>query len=344
MTFARFTLSFIASTFGLVLIIPALLFAVPIWAIGIFRKIIISFAPKNSEWEDIILFDPQLGWKAKPNVNTRMKTDNSYTVITGKDGWRGNYSLDKSNTLVIGDSFVFGQGTDEKQHFAGLTQLATVKPIGAPGYGVTHYLLLLKNLTKELNGKLVIWFVFTGNDYREAIRPTSYGYHFPFTYRDQSTGSYKINTGGISENKLPFNFEKGYKTSMPELADLYYKNYFSDYAYGAFEYLLKEARDHCEKNGAKFAIMTIPLWWVEDKEAINKVKRHCGKPEDFSPKYPDKITTEICKRHSIPFRAGTEFFIRENFLPNDFHFSNSGNKKASAIIDELYSLIMRKEK
>ena len=343
MIFARFTLSFIASAFGLILIIPAFLFAIPIWALSIFKKILISFSPRNSEWEDIILFDRQLGWKAKPNVNTRMKTDNSYTVITGRDGWRGNYSLKECDTLVIGDSFVFGQGTDEAMHFAKHTQSTKVKPIGAPGYGVTHYLLLLKSFTKELNGKLVIWFVFTGNDYRETIRPTSYGYHFPFTYRDQLTGNYTINTECISEKKLPFNFEKSYKTSVPELADLYYKNYFSDYAYGAFEYLLKEARDHCEKNDAKFAIMTIPLWWIEDKKAVNRIKRHCGRPEDFSPKYPDKITTEICKRHGVPFRAGTEFFIREDFLPNDFHFSNPGNKKASTIIDELYSLIMKKK-
>src|SRR3989338_3901236 len=326
MPLARFIFSFIAFIIGIVLVIPVIVLALPILLVASVGKIGNALKPKTSDWEDIIQFDPILGWRAKPNVRTRMNTEGVYKLTTGSDGWRGNYSLKNCDVVVIGDLFVFGQGADDSEHFA-LHAKAKVKPVGAPGYGATHYLLLLKQLSHELRGKLVIWFVFTGNDYREAIRPTYYGYHFPFVFYDNETNMYKIRTDNINPQKLPFNFEKGYKTSMPELADLYYKNYLSDYAFGAFEYLVKEAKNHCEKYGAKFAIATIPLWWVLDEKTVNKIKRHCSDVEQFSSRYPDERTAEICNRHYILFRAGSDCFVRKDFLPNDFHWSRARNQK-----------------
>ncbi|KKU68843.1 MAG: hypothetical protein UX89_C0001G0034 [Parcubacteria group bacterium GW2011_GWA2_47_16] len=339
MPIIRFTLFLIASLTGILFLIPWVIILIPFWFISIILKIVDGLKPKIAGWEDIIKFDHLLGWRAKPNTRSYMETDGVYRITTGPDGWRGNYNLSESNVVVMGDSFVFGQGTDDGDYFAGLTKVAKVKPIGAPGYGATHYLLLLRTLTTELKDKLVIWFVFTGNDYREAIRPTSYGYHFPFVFYDNETNTYKIRTDNINPQKLPFNFEKGYKTSMPELADLYYKNYLSDYAFGAFEYLVKEAKNHCEKYGAKFAIATIPLWWVLDEKTVNKIKRHCSDVEQFSSRYPDERTAEICNRHYILFRAGSDCFVRKDFLPNDFHWSRAGNQKAALVIDEMRNLL-----
>jgi len=338
MPLARFIFSFIAFIIGIVLVIPVIVLALPILLVASVGKIGNALKPKTSDWEDIIQFDPILGWRAKPNVRTRMNTEGVYKLTTGSDGWRGNYSLKNCDVVVIGDSFVFGQGADDSEHFA-LHAKAKVKPVGAPGYGATHYLLLLKQLSHELRGKLVIWFVFTGNDYREAVRPTSYGYHFPFTFYDSGIGNYKIQTDNVQPKKLPFNFEKGYKTSMPELADLYYKNYLSDYTFGVFEYLATEAKSHCEKYGAKFAITTIPLWWASDKEASKKITRHCGNAERFSPTYPDEQTAAICARHAIPFRAGTGYYAREDFLREDFHWSHAGNRKAASVIEEMRNLL-----
>lgn len=343
MAYSRLLLTFVAVPVGIILVIPAIVIILPVWCIGIIIKIFHAGRPRVSSWEEIIQFDPTLGWRPKKNVKTTMETEGIYRVTTGPDGWRGNYVLDKSDTVVIGDSFVFGQGTDDRDYFASQTKNAKVKPLGAPGYGTAHYLLLLKQLSHELQGKLVIWFVFTGNDYREAIRPTSYGYHFPFAYYDNNTGNYKIRTDNVHPKKLPFNFEKGYKTSMPELADLYHKNYFSDYAFGAFEYLVSEAKNHCEKYRAKFAIATIPLWWIFDKNAAGKVKRYSSDAAKFSSRYPDERTAEICERLKVPFRAGTDYFVRKDYLSNDFHWSKAGNRKAARIIDKLHVSFLEKK-
>ena len=336
MLYIRLILSLIASIIGIILIIPGLMLMFPFWFVSLVAKMVAKFKPTLSTWEDIIEFDPELGWRSKPNIDAHMDVDGIYHITVGPDGWRGNQSLKKSDTIVIGDSFVCGQGTDDKNHFSNLTKHTQVKPIGAPGYGVVHYLLLLKNLSSDLKGKLVLWFVYTGNDYRESVRPSSYGYHFPFVFRDNATEAWEIQTSHIRDTKLPFHFEKGYKVSIPELADLFSKNYFSDYAYGAFEYLVVEAKKHCETHGAKFAVVTLPIKWCLDDSYLHKLKRHSGNPENFSLKYPDEQAGIICKRHGITFKAGSSEFTTEDFLPNDLHWSQGGNKKAAKIIDVLH--------
>jgi len=341
MLFIRFILAFTAFLIGIVLIIPALIVMLPFWFVTVTGKIIKIFKPKISEWEDIIEFDQKLGWKSKPNIDTNMEIDGVYHITIGKDGYRGNYDLKESDVVVIGDSFVFGQGTDDKHYFGNLTKLAKVKPVGAPGYGATHYLLLLKTLATELKGKLVIWFVYTGNDYREAIRPVSYGYHFPFVFQNSSTGKWEIKTDHITEKKLPFHFDKGYNTSMREFADLFSKNYLSDYAFSAFEYLTSEAKKHCDKNGAEFAVVTFPVRWLIDGSYANKIKRHASEPEHFSLTYPDEEVKRLCNRNGITFRACLNDFIREDFLPIDLHWSKKGNKKTAKIIDELYKSFLK---
>lgn len=342
MILIRLILSLIAFLLGIIFAIPAVLAMLPFWIVSAVLKIIRLSGPKISDWEDIIEYDSKLGWRAKSNVDVHMDIDGIYRMTTGADGWRGGYDLKESDTLVIGDSFVFGQGADDRDHFANLTKRARVKPLGAPGYGLTHYLLLLQNLTSELKGKLVIWFVHTGNDYREAVRPSSYGYHFPFVFRNAETGAWQIRADHIREKKLPFHFEKGYNTSMPELADLFSKNYFSDYGFGAFEYLVSEAKKHCARYGAKFAVVTLPVRWLIDGSYTQKIKRHASAPENFSVKYPDEQASLICKRLHIEFRATLDEFVREDFLPVDLHWSRRGHEKAAKIIDELYGDFLKK--
>ncbi len=335
MLFIRLILSLIASLFGILLLIPLLIILLPFWFVSVFLKIISKFKPKISDWEETIEFDQRLGWRPRPNMRVHMESDGVYRITTGPDGWRGNYSLKDSSVVVIGDSFVFGHAVDDADHFASLTK-TRVKPIGAPSYGAVHYLLLLKTLTSELKGKLVIWLVY-GNDYGESVHSASYGYRFPFVFFNHQTDAWEIKTDHISSRKLPFHFDRGYKTSMPELADLFSKNYFSDYAFGAFEYLVKEAKKHCDAHGAEFAIVTSPIRWLIDGSFVNKIKRHTAHPENFSLKYPDEQVELICKRNGITFRPSLGEFVREDFLPNDLHWSRSGNKKIARIIDGVYA-------
>lgn len=341
MSFLRLLLSVLASLFGTVLLIPLFIILTPFWIISIFFKIIEKSKPKISDWEETIAFDSHLGWRPKPNLKVHMESDGMYRLSTGPDGWRGKYSLKESDTVVIGDSFVFGHAVDDADHFASLTKLARVKPIGAPSYGALHYLLLLKTLTVELKGKLVIWFVY-GNDYGESVHAASYGYRFPFVFLNRKSGAWEVKTDHIQPMKLPFHFDRGYKTSMPELADLFSKNYFSDYAFGAFEYLAEEAKKHCNENGAEFVIVTIPIRWLIDGSYVSKIKRHTANPENFSLEYVDEQIGHICKRHNIIFRPCLKEFVRSDFLPNDLHWSRQGNKKAAKIIDELYQNFLKK--
>ena len=332
----RVVLSFIVSIIGIIAIIPAVLIMFPFWFLTVISNAIEKFKPKAVEWKDRIEYDPALGRHAKPNVSSYMDTDGLYRLTSGSDGWRGNYKIGDSDVVVIGDSFVFGIGVDDKDHFANQTKRARVKPMGAPGYGLTHYLQILKSLSSEIKDKLVVWFVYTGNDFRESIRPTSYGYWFPFVSYDASTQSWKIKTDHIDPKKVPFNFEKSYRNSIQELADLFSHNYLSDYAFGAFEYLAREANDHCVKNGATFAIVILPIRWQIDGDYTFKLKRHASNPDAFSLTYPEERTGEVCQHLGIPWKPTLKEFSREDFLPNDLHWSRQGHEKAAKIIDGLY--------
>lgn len=338
----RFILTVAYSVVGVALLIPLIIVTVPFWLINGLLKLAEKCRPAAIDWKDRIEYDPVLGRRPKALIDAYMETDGLYRVTTGPDGWRGNYRLKDSSAIVIGDSFVFGSGANDGNHFANLTNSARVKPIGGPGYGVVHYLLLLKNLTTELKGKLVIWFVYTGNDFRESIRPSSYGFWFPFVFFNNEKGKWQIRTDHINPKKLPFNFEKGYKNSIPELADLFSKNYLSDYAYSAFEYLANEAKMHCDAHGAKFAVVPIPLNWILDGNYTYKIKRFSSNPEDFSVQYPEEQMGRICERLGITFQPTFDYFVRKDYLPRDLHWSVSGNEKAANIIDELYKRFLDK--
>ncbi|OHA26495.1 MAG: hypothetical protein A3C06_02870 [Candidatus Taylorbacteria bacterium RIFCSPHIGHO2_02_FULL_46_13] len=343
MAFVRFILSLLASLVGIVFMIPMAALLFPFWYISVLVKISEKLKPKIVVWEDIIQFDQRLGWRVKPKVDAHMEVDNVYHLTTGEEGWRGNFNLKESTVVAVGDSFVFGQGVDDKDYFANLTHSAHVKPLGAPGYGATHYLLLLQSLTTELKGKLVIWFVYTGNDFRESIRPSSYGNKSPYVFYNRKRGQWEIQTDHINPQRLPFNFEKSYNVSIPELADLFSKNHLSEYAYAAFEYLAKEAQKHCDTHGAKFVIITTPVRWFLDGNYTFKIKRHASKPDDFSVKYPDEQAAIICKRNGIVCKSCFDEFSLDDFLPRDLHWSRKGNQTAANIIDALYRSFVRGE-
>src|SRR3989344_2632195 len=126
----RVVLSFIVSIIGIIAIIPAVLIMFPFWFLTVISNAIEKFKPKAVEWKDRIEYDPALGRHAKPNVSSYMDTDGLYRLTSGSDGWRGNYKIGDSDVVVIGDSFVFGIGVDDKDHFANQTKRARVKPMG----------------------------------------------------------------------------------------------------------------------------------------------------------------------------------------------------------------------
>jgi hypothetical protein len=344
MIFFRLVTAFIGMVLGAIFILPVVIIFSPFFLVLLILKIYSLLGPKIGTWKDTVEWDKNLGWKHKPNLNMYLESDDVYHITTGKDGNRGHYSLKDCDVVAIGDSFVFGYAGDDKNHFANFTKHAKVKPIGAQGYSTVHYLLLLKSLTKEIENKTVVWFVYTGNDYRESVRPSVYGYLAPFVFFNEDAKIWEIKADHISPKRTSSNYDRGYKIAVGELADLFHENYFSNYAFSAFEYLVKEAKKHCDENGARFVVATTPISWLLDGAYNHKIKRHSSDPDKFSLRYPDERAAAICKQNDVEHVPCFDLLERQDFLLNDLHWSPVGNRKVAKIIDDIYMSRARREK
>ena len=70
----------------------------------------------------------------------------------------------------------------------------SIKAIGAPGYSMVQELMLITQLAPRLGGKLVVWFIYPGNDLTDNLSPamTTFGYRMPFLLESDIRGGWDI--------------------------------------------------------------------------------------------------------------------------------------------------------
>ena len=167
----------LSSVVGLVLILPLCMIGLPFWLVGyLTRKIAKSIDPCPVVWDQAIEFDQKFGWKPKPNLDLYCEAAPHvvFQVTTDRDGWRGKREIRDSDMLVFGDSFAWGYGVDDKEFFADLNPGPKIKSIGVPGYNMVTELLWMKEYSSFMKGKLIVWFIFAGNDLYDNMLPNMY--------------------------------------------------------------------------------------------------------------------------------------------------------------------------
>jgi len=139
-------------------------------------------------------------------------------LTTDGEGWRGRTELRESDIVVFGDSFAFGYGVDDKKFFAGLNPDVRIKSIGVNGYNMVQSLFWMERLSVQLTGKLVVWFVYFGNDLYENLQPNLERYRMPFVRSFNGTGDWEIVTSHINATKWPFSSERRYHQRSQKFA------------------------------------------------------------------------------------------------------------------------------
>src|SRR5215471_11468027 len=201
----RSSLALAGSLVALVLSLPIILLALPFWITAAGTRFLGSrIESRPLGWPEIIRFDPWIGWKPKPNLDVQCSADEVFRVTTGSDGWRGKVSLAESEMVVLGDSFAFGYGVGEEEMFARLITGVRVKPIGAPGYNLVQEFLLLRESSSQLAGKLIVWFIFLGNDLWDNLHPYMQSYTTPFLRRFNTEGEWQIESSHLSPRWRPY--------------------------------------------------------------------------------------------------------------------------------------------
>lgn len=131
---------------------------------------------------NVFVADPVLGVRLRPGATETVRfggpKNPATSVRIGSHGYRGEERPPSADeTLVVGDSQVFGLGVEEDETFAGIlekTSWRSVINLGVPTYGPAEYTSVLEEALASRppkTVKTVVWTVNLVNDLFERARP-----------------------------------------------------------------------------------------------------------------------------------------------------------------------------
>lgn len=146
----------------------------------IFSEILVRIAaPQPASWLDIYVRHPVLETYAiQPNAHRVVESgETRWEVDTDEAGFRVIKlgPVDRKGTLVLGDSFTFGNGVNAKDSFVGLLNEnrvmgSTYLNAGVPGYGPIQYRQVLEYyLTNGFTPPRVLLMTYVGNDFHDCV-------------------------------------------------------------------------------------------------------------------------------------------------------------------------------
>jgi hypothetical protein len=334
----RFIPAIFGALFGLLLSLPILALGLPFWIAGLCTRWIGALLePRFLPWSSIVGFDPLIGWRPKPNLKVYGLADEVFRMTTGADGWPGNTSMAEADLVVLGDSFAFGYGINDKAMFARLIPQVRVKPIGSPAYNLVQELMILRQYSSQLAGKLIVWFVFLGNDLWDNLYPYTHMYSTPFARRTNNRGDWRIENSHVSPKTRPYEYDaKHDRIIWDRLADVCSSSHLSERAYSACEFLISEAQEICERHGARLCVFTIPDSAQLSPERLEDLRARSSNPDSFDPGFPDRKLSEICSNRGVAFLAGREHLTRADYRQVDRHWNERGHQRIAEILGNLY--------
>jgi hypothetical protein len=331
------------SGIGLLAMSPLLLLGAPLaLAIGLMRWTARRLEPSVIRWPDVYEFDPRLGWRAKPNLDCHVLEDRDdvFHVVTDRFGWAGRTTVSDSEIVVVGDSHAWGYGVDHHKAFFNLNPRLRIKTIGAPGYNLVQELLLLEQVAPQLQGKLVVWFVYIGNDLSDNLSPEMEGYRAPFIRQRPDDGRWDIVTHHLSPAKWTCSDNAKLRRFHAVLAALHSETAFAKRAYAACEFLLTRGYRVCREAGAELVVLSIPaLVTISESDMRNLCQaRSFHLPVDRS--LPDRMLGDICGRLGICYQSLTPHLDRRHYKERDDHWTEEGHRRVAAVLQGLHRQVV----
>lgn len=337
MSILRAVYALTATVVALLLAAPILVLALPFWGVALLTRAIAgALEPRFGTWRDLVVFDPAIGWRPRPNVNGYFLAERGdvFHVITDAEGWTGPGGLADSQMVVFGDSLAFGFGIDGARSYRELNPHLRIKAISAPGYNLVQGLLLMRELGPRLAGKLVVWFVYHGNDLYDNLSPFMGPYRTPFVREAGDGKGWEIVTSHLRPSAWRYSAGR-YRDWQRVLASLYGPTYLAQRAYAACSFLLGEARRICDEAGAQLVVCAIPSPFALGTRAVH-LARHSEQPEAFDPDFPDKQIGASCRAHGIPFVAAARHLSLSDYRLPDDHWTGRGHRRVADILRRLH--------
>ncbi len=135
-------------------------------------------------------YNELLGWTLKPNVTILHRTwEVEHTITTNSRGFRDDeipYERQpgKRRILILGDSFMMGDGVERRFNFADLLKQeldhTEVVNLGVSGYGTDQEFLLYATEGRRYRPDVVLLALTIDNDFEDNIRDKRYGLYKPY--------------------------------------------------------------------------------------------------------------------------------------------------------------------
>ncbi len=337
----RFIIGILSGCVGLLLALPLCIAGLPFWLVGVLtRRLSPVFDHRPTPWGEAIQFHPVYGWTAKPHLDIRCQAvrglDHLFHVTTDANGWRGKGSISMSDVLVFGDSFAWGYGIDDEEFFADLSPRVAIKSIGVPGYNMVQELLWMREYSKHFQNKLIVWFVFDGNDLYDNVIPNLYHYRMPFVRKNAGSSEWEIVTSHLTKSDWPWNYERNAREREKYLAT-YGRNVMADRAYAACEYLIKEGTELCKRSGGQLVVVGVPAISRLTSQTWEKKSRGLAPNERLDPQTPDDGVKAICEKLGVPFVAAAAFLTPADHIPLEGHWNGQGHRRIAEMIERLHA-------
>ncbi|HEX6924533.1 MAG TPA: hypothetical protein VF167_03860 [Longimicrobiaceae bacterium] len=321
---------------ALALLAPIALLAAPFMLVsGLARWIARQIEPRVVGWQQIMTFDPALGWRPAPALDTHCLSEpygEIFHVTTDQHGWRGRRSLAASRIVVLGDSFAFGYGVDDEDCFTAALSEHPTKAVGAPGYNMVQELILLREIAPLIRGKLVVWFVYVGNDLFDNLNPTMTGYRTPFLAQSPATGAWEMVTRHLRPERVLHNADVLHRQHREMLGHTYCSTRLTERAFSACRHLLNEGSRICREAGARLVVLTLPDHFELSKGGLRRLRSYSAQPESFDPDLPHKRVRQICDELGVECLSARHALRASDYNAGDRHWTPAGHRRVAELI------------
>jgi hypothetical protein len=318
--------------------LPILLLGLPFWLVGgltrgaaaLFRRL----EPRAVPWQELMAFEPELGWRTRPDLDVFARHDVTFHMTTDAEGWRDRRaSLDEAEVVVVGDSFAFGTGVDDRDFF-GARASVPVKAVGADAYNMVQGLLLMERLGERLRGKVLVWLIYYGNDLYENLRPNHGQYRMPFV-RQAPDGDreWEVVSRHVRSDPWPVDTPRRY---LQRLAELCTPGPLSRRVFGASRYLIERAAAVSEAVGARLVVVGIPDKLQLTADGARELTRRLPRPAPLDPEAPDRALAAICKDLDVRFISLRQHVTAGDYKADDCHWTAHGHARVARVLVEVH--------
>ena len=168
-------------------------------------------------------------------------------------------------------------------------------------------LLCMQTLAPQLVDKLVVWFVYAGNDIYDNLKPNHLHYRRPFVRKATDGDGWEIFSGHVSTARWPYHSGREINEHHEMLGNTYSASFIAERAYSACEFLINTANSELKRVGAKLVVVTVPDILELSDRGTRRLLLYSADPNSFDANYPHRRIRHICNALGVDFISAKDF-------------------------------------